>query len=63
DKPGVDGKVVATYTNGEQFNYDSVYIADGYIWVSYVSHSGVRRYVAAGEESNRRNVVPYGTFK
>ncbi|WP_180273210.1 SH3 domain-containing protein, partial [Streptococcus suis] len=52
-----------TYTNGEQFNYDSVYIADGYIWVSYISRSGVRRYVAAGEESNRRNVVPYGTFK
>ncbi|MGO0077540.1 CHAP domain-containing protein [Streptococcus suis] len=63
DKPGVDGKVVATYTYGEQFNYDSVYIADGYIWVSYISRSGVRRYVAAGEESNRRNVVPYGTFK
>ncbi|HEM5552200.1 TPA: SH3 domain-containing protein [Streptococcus suis] len=63
DKPGLDGKIVATYTYGEQFNYDSVYIADGYIWVSYISRSGVRRYVAAGEESNRRNVVPYGTFK
>lgn len=63
DKPGLDGKIVATYTYGEQFNYDSVYIADGYIWVSYVSRSGVRRYVAAGEESNRRNVVPYGIFK
>lgn len=63
DKPGLAGKVVATYTHGEQFNYDSVYIADGYIWVSYVSRSGHRRYVAAGEESNRRNVVPYGTFK
>ncbi|HFU4217068.1 TPA: SH3 domain-containing protein [Streptococcus suis] len=62
DKPGLDGKVVATYTYGEQFNYDSVYIADGYIWVSYVSRSGTRRYVAAGEESNRRNVVPYGVF-
>ncbi|HFI0054714.1 TPA: SH3 domain-containing protein [Streptococcus suis] len=63
DKPGLAGKVVATYTYGEQFNYDSIYIADGYIWVSYVSRSGQRRYVAAGEESNRQNVVPYGVFK
>ncbi|HFI0175858.1 TPA: SH3 domain-containing protein [Streptococcus suis] len=63
DKPGLAGKVVATYTHGEQFNYDSIYIADGYIWVSYVSRSGQRRYVAAGEEANRQNVVPYGVFK
>ena len=63
DKPGLDGNVVATYGYGEVFYYDSVYINDGYIWVSYVSHSGHRRYVAAGEEKGRRNVVPYGVFE
>ena len=63
DKAGLDGNVVATYGYGEVFYYDSVYINDGYIWVSYVSHSGHRRYVAAGEEKGRRNVVPYGVFE
>ncbi|WP_155962105.1 CHAP domain-containing protein [Streptococcus ruminantium] len=64
DEAGLDGNVVDVYAYGEQFDYDSVYIADGYIWVSYIgSTSGLRRYVAAGEESNRQNVVPYGTFK
>ncbi|HEM3612107.1 TPA: CHAP domain-containing protein [Streptococcus suis] len=63
DKPGLDGKVVDTYKFGDEFYYDEVYINDGYIWVSYIGKtSGQRRYVAAGEEENRCNVVPYGQF-
>lgn len=46
DKAGLDGRVVASYSKGERFNYDSVYDADGYRWLSYVSYSGARRYVA-----------------
>lgn len=63
NQPSIEGTVVATYGYGEKFYYDSVYIADGYVWVSYISSSGQRRYVAAGEEENRRNVVPYGVFE
>lgn len=38
--------IVATYPMGAPINYDSVYEADGYRWISYVSWSNVRRYVA-----------------
>ena len=38
--------IVATYPMGSRINYDSVYEADGYRWISYISWSGQRRYVA-----------------
>lgn len=41
-------KVVATYKKGQTFNYDSYIVANGYTWLSYVSWSGKRRYVAQG---------------
>lgn len=63
DKPSTSGNIVATYKNGESLNYDSVYNADGYIWVSYISTSGKRRYVAAGISKNGLNTAPFGTFK
>lgn len=63
DKPSIKGKVVAQYGKGMSLNYDSVYVADGYIWVSYISRSGVRRYIACGVAQGNRNIAPYGTFK
>lgn len=38
--------IVASYPMGKEINYDSVYEGDGYRWISYVSWSNVRRYVA-----------------
>lgn len=46
NEPSTSGAVVATYGIGQSINYDSVYEGDGYRWISYVSNSGVRRYVA-----------------
>lgn len=43
---------VAKYYKGGQFNYDSVYINDGYVWCSYISNSGYRRYVASRTINN-----------
>lgn len=62
--PSTSAEVVAVYDNGEEFHYDSVYSAEGYIWVSYIGQSGERRYVAAGvaNSSGNANVEPYGTF-
>lgn len=60
--PSVSGEIVATYGYGMSFVYDSVYVGDGYIWVSYISQTGVRRYVACGKEENGRNVAPFGSF-
>ena len=38
--------IVATYPMGSRINYDSVYEGDGYRWISYISWSRKRRYVA-----------------
>lgn len=44
--PSTNGPIIAQYSPGQTFNYDSWVIANGFYWVSYVSYSGVRRYVA-----------------
>lgn len=46
DGASTKNKVVASYKKGEKFNYDSYIDANGYRWLSYVSYSGKRRYVA-----------------
>lgn len=38
--------IVGSYNKGQGFNYDSKVTAGGYVWLSYISYSGVRRYVA-----------------
>lgn len=44
--PIASGRPLAQYTPGMTFNYDSYTDANGYRWLSYVSYSGARRYVA-----------------
>ena len=46
DYPGTQGNILAQYTNGESVTYDSYVVNDGYIWLSYISYSGARRYLA-----------------
>lgn len=38
--------IVGSYNKGQGFNYDSKKTAGGYVWLSYISYSGQRRYVA-----------------
>lgn len=45
-EPNTNAKIVGSYSAGEYINYDSVYECDGYRWISYISWSNVRRYVA-----------------
>ena len=40
--------ILATYSQGQTFMYDSYIIANGYVWLSYVGASGNRAYVAEG---------------
>lgn len=61
-EPSTSSEVVASYSRNESFFYDSVYVNDGYIWVSYIGGSGKRRYVAAGVANGTVNVRPYGKF-
>lgn len=44
--PSLDARIVAQYRPQEVINYDQVWEANGYKWISYVSYSGERRYVA-----------------
>lgn len=53
DKYSTAGKVVATYKKGDRFNYDSYVKSGGYTWLSYVSWSGKRRYVAQGKDKTK----------
>ena len=44
--PTTKADAVATYSKGEYVNYDTVVIGDRYNWISYISTSGERRYMA-----------------
>ena len=45
---------VAVYYKGEEINYDSVYVTDKYYYISYVSESGIRRYVASRSRAGEK---------
>ena len=45
--PSTDAEIVGTYEKGEEFDYMAFCNANGYEWLSYVSYSGERRYVAS----------------
>jgi SH3 domain-containing protein len=53
----VNGAVVDTYKKGQTFNYDSFIVINGFVWLSYNSYSGVRRYVAEGPNDGRDDTV------
>lgn len=44
--PGKEYAIVASYNKGQGFYYDKKVKGTDYIWLSYVSYSGARRYVA-----------------
>lgn len=45
NEPKVSAKTEFTFRNGDSVNYDKVLESDGHQWISYVSNSGIRRYV------------------
>lgn len=61
-EPSLNGEIVACYQYGMTGTYDSVYVGDGYIWVSYVGASGMRNYMAVGDADGDYNVNPYCKF-
>ena len=58
--PSLNSEVVGTYENGEEFNYMDFCYAEGYEWLSYISNSGVRRYVAS---MNTETGETFGTWR
>lgn len=61
--PSTSGNTpVAQYQPGQTFNYDSWLITNGYDWLSYISYSGVRRYVAESTADGSIVYVTGGEF-
>ncbi|MCJ9714686.1 SH3 domain-containing protein [Streptococcus thermophilus] len=45
DQPSVASPELAYYDKVMSVRYDKVLTADGHTWLSYVTYSGLRRYV------------------
>lgn len=58
--PSTDAEIVGTYEAGEEFNYMEFCYTGGYEWLSYISNSGVRRYVAS---MNLETGETFGTWR
>lgn len=56
-EPTQASPAVAFYQPGQTFNYDSYIVNDGFVWLSYISFSGVRRYIAEGPNDGNKNNV------
>lgn len=52
-EPRISSADIAYYDNGSSVNYDKTVIADNYEWISYVSYSGARRYIAINQVATR----------
>lgn len=46
NSPSTSDSALAYYDAGSSVNYDKVVSADGHQWISYISYSGARRYIA-----------------
>ncbi|HEM2809991.1 TPA: SH3 domain-containing protein [Streptococcus suis] len=52
-----------TFEKGEKVNYDKKLESDGHQWISYVSHSGTRRYVDLGKVTSSAPSAPTPTTR
>lgn len=59
NKPSINGEIVATYYKGEKINYDLIVICDDYVWLSYISFNGFRRYVACRVIKTNEKYIDY----
>ena len=59
NKPSTDGAPIAQYHKGDTINFDGWLIVNGYRWGTYISYSGVRRYVAYRDESDGTYFMSY----
>lgn len=62
NEPKENAASVATLNNGEAIYYDSVYVTNKYIYISYISYSGVRRFVAIRTNINGKRGALWGTI-
>ena len=57
--PSTSNTPVATYSKGERIYFDGWIVANGYRWGTYISYSGVRRYVAYRNDGTGEKYLNY----
>ena len=62
-KPSKLGKIVSVYHKGERVFYDSYVIKEGFVWISYISYSGERHYMAIGTHNGSQRTSCWGDFE
>lgn len=55
---GLDNPIQGTYEKGEYVFYDKVFKGNGYVWISWISRTGIRRYLPVRDYNNEK----YGTL-
>lgn len=65
NKPYVsdDNKIQGSYNIGEYVIYDYVIIGNGYVWISWISRTGIRRYMPIREFKNGKYGEIWGSIK
>ncbi|MCS4488258.1 SH3 domain-containing protein [Streptococcus sciuri] len=48
-EPKISSAEIAYYDSGSSVNYDKTLVSDNYEWISYISYSGARRYIAINQ--------------
>ncbi|UGQ08493.1 GBS Bsp-like repeat-containing protein [Streptococcus anginosus] len=61
-EPKISSPDLAYYDNGYSVTYDKTLIADNYEWISYISYSGHRRYIAINKIATPVTPVVKGTI-
>lgn len=62
NEPKESATVVNTLDAGESVTYDMVYITNKFVYISYISYSGIRRYVAVRTYSRGQRGPLWGTI-
>lgn len=61
-EPKISSADIAYYNSGDSVNYDKTLEADNYQWISYVSYTGVRRYIAVNKLATTDTPIVKGTI-
>ena len=63
DTPSTQGNVIARYYKGEDLDYHTVYIGNGYVWLQYDRKNGGQGYIPIREFKNGDYGKIWGTVK
>ena len=63
DRPSVKGNLIARYYKGEDQEYHTVHIGNGYVWIQYDRWNGGQGYIPIREYNNGKYGPLWGTIK